>query len=468
MTTGFTVSSDTTSRDSIAGVRFADAGPISYCSPGPLRLGTGDYIVVRTDRGERMGWVVLAPDQVLHVPEGPVRVIDRLASEHDVEAYRAMQARATEDTGRVQAVASRRDQRVRIASLKYDLDGKYADVTFVSREQDEGEWLRRGIARELNADVSVEQVGDRDRAKELGGLGQCGRALCCSTWQVEFPAISIKMAKDQGLAPNPSKISGVCGRLLCCLSFEIDAYREILGTLPEVGKRISTPVGRAKVLSINAISEIVRMRIDDTGEVVEMPAAALRAQYGTAVRPVDLEETVETPLHAQDRDRRDNFLSILQPVDMPTAPRRPEPPTERPTREDAPGERPARGQRRDRPAGEGTTARPPRERTDRGPRPERSAGANGRPVRTSRPGVAGRRSGRPAGEETPRDEPRSDAPRSEMPRADRPPRPAPKSGPPAGDATEGDAKRRRRRGRRGGRGRGSEGGAPESGSPAAE
>ena len=473
--------------EGLVGVRFVEAGPISYCSPDGLSLGTGDYVVVRTDRGERLGWVVLAADQTQGARfDGPVRVIDRLAGERDVQAYREQQARAAEDIVRVQAIATRRDQRVRVASLMYDLDGRHADITFVAREQDEGDWLRREAARQLDANVQVEQVGDRDRAKSAGGIGQCGRALCCSTWQVEFPAISIKMAKDQGLAPNPSKISGVCGRLLCCLSFELEAYREIMGTLPKVGKRISTPVGRAKVLSINALSETVRMRMDETGEVVEMPAAALREQYGTAVRPVDLEESLETPLHEQDRDRRDHFLGVLEPVAMPTAPRRPEgrpEPRPRPTRDEV---RP----RRDRTERIGTPDRPPRPPRDGAPRdgaatedrtrrprregPAGEATPGTQNARPGRPGIAGRRSGRPTSNAAPEatgglDAPRIDAPRAERTdRAERPARPPRPEGsaapgtPAGGDAEE--QKRRRRRGRRGGRGRGGEGGPPE-GSP---
>ena len=424
--------------DRIVGIRFGEAGPIAYCSPGALDLGAGDYVVVRTDRGERLGWVVLAPDQVLGAnPAGPMRVVDRLASEADVEAYRTQQQRAATDIGRAQAIAARRDQRVRVASLAYDLAGEVGELTFVAREQEEGEWLRREASRQLGVDLRVQQVGDRDRAKALGGIGQCGRALCCSSWQVEFPAISIKMAKDQGLAPNPSKISGVCGRLLCCLSFEIDAYREIIGTLPKVGKRISTPVGRARVLSINAITEVVRMRIDDTNEVVEMPAAALREQYGTAVRPVDLEDAVERPLHEQDRDRRDNLLAVLEPVAMPTAPRR-APPT------------PTTRERTDRPPRE----RPLRERDDA-------------PAPAARPGIADRRPApRPADAEA-LGAPRTDRP----PRPERPPSAASDATPPGEGGTDGPLQRRRRRGRRGGRGRGSEGGeggAPSGGSPAAE
>ena len=437
----------TSTRDGVVGIRFVEAGPIHYCSPAALSLGTGDYIVVRTDRGERLGWVVLAEDQILGANlDGPVRVVDRLASEADVQAYRDMQARATEDITRAQAIATKRDARIRVASLMYDLDGSHADITFVAREQDEGEWLRREAARQLNCNVQVEQVGDRDRAKVLGGIGQCGRALCCSSWQVEFPAISIKMAKDQGLAPNPSKISGVCGRLLCCLSFEIDAYREILGTLPKVGKRISTPVGRARVISINAIAETVRMRMDDTNEVVEMPAAALRQQYGTAVRPIDLEDDVERPIHEQDRDRRDNFLAVMEPVAIPTAPRRSEGRPEgrpRPTSDAEAGDR---------------TERPARAR-GRTPRGERAAADAPATPRGARPGVAGRRPSSTSGAPRP---PRAEA-------EARPPRPAAENETPREAGGEGDPeRRRRRRGRRGGRGRGAEGGAPEGGSPAAE
>ena len=320
--------------DPIVGIRFAESGPVSYCKPGGLRLGVGDYVVVTDDRGERLGWVVIAADQVAASDHpGPLRVVDRLASEADVEAWREQKRRAQEDILRAQAVATRSDPRIRVAHVEYNLGGTKADLTFTAPERVEHDWLRRQVADLLECDVRVQQVGDRDRAKAAGGLGVCGLALCCATWMTEFPAISIKMAKDQDLAPNPSKISGVCGRLLCCLSFEVEQYRELRGGLPKVGKNVTTPVGRARVLSINLLSGVARLRLENTGEVVELSTDALRNQFGTAVRPAELDEVVERPIRERQSRLDRDLVAVLTPVEE-RRPARPleEPRPERPVR----------------------------------------------------------------------------------------------------------------------------------------
>ncbi|MEE8338389.1 MAG: regulatory iron-sulfur-containing complex subunit RicT [Dehalococcoidia bacterium] len=300
----------------IVGVRFTEAGAVSYCRRAEIDLGVGDYVVVRTDRGERLGWVVIAPDQVLASEhQGPMRLIDRLATEADVESWRQNKERGDEDVHRAQELAARADPRIRVAAVEYDLAGELCDLTFAASERIGHDWLRQQTSELFGAEVRVDQVGDRDRAKAIGGLGVCGRALCCATWQTEFPTISIRMAKDQDLSPNPSKISGVCGRLLCCLSYEVEAYQELRGDLPQVGKRVTTPVGRARVLSVNALKQVVRLRIEGTGEVVEIPADDMRAQYGTAVRPEELDRQVEEPLRRQDRERQASTVAVLTPVD---------------------------------------------------------------------------------------------------------------------------------------------------------
>ena len=307
--------------DPIVGIRFVEAGAVAYCRPGELALGVGDYVVVHTDHGERLGWVVIAADQVLASEHrGPWRVIDRLAEEADVEAWRANRERAQEDIGRAQELATRSDPRIRVAGIEYNLAREHAHMTFAAGERVDHEWLRRQAGELLGCEVEVEQVGDRDRAKALGGLGVCGLALCCATWQTEFPAISIKMAKDQDLAPNPSKISGVCGRLLCCLSYEVEQYRELRGGLPKVGKWVTTPMGRARVLSINLIRGMCRLRFENSGEIVEITTDDLRAQFGTAVRPADLEAVVEAPIRRRQQNLDDNLVAVMTPVGAAASP----------------------------------------------------------------------------------------------------------------------------------------------------
>ena len=301
----------------IVGVRFAEAGAVAYCRSNELALGVGDYVIVRTDRGERLGWVVIAPDQLLASEHrGPLRVIDRLATEDDVEAWQANRRRAQEDISRAQALAARADPRVRVASIEYDLPGERCELTFAASEPIEYEWLKRQATELLGADVQVEQVGDRDRARALGAIDVCGRALCCSTWMTSFPSVSMRMAKEQDLAPNPTKLSGVCGRLMCCLTFEVEQYRELRGNLPATGKRVTTPLGRARILGFNALKQIVRLRLD-SGEVLELSADEMRAQYGSTVRPEELEATVEEPLRRQDRERREDTVAVLTPIERP-------------------------------------------------------------------------------------------------------------------------------------------------------
>jgi cell fate regulator YaaT (PSP1 superfamily) len=301
----------------VVGIRYVTAGPIDYCGPGDLQPGLGDYVVVEKDGGEQLGWVVMTPDQVVSATiERPLRVIERLATEDDVTAWRRQKERAAEDIGRAQDVAAQTDPRVRVATIVFDLSGEHGEMTFTGRDNTSYAWLRRDMSDLLDADVHVELVGDRDRAKGMGPgvMGVCGRELCCTSWMTSFPSVSIRMAKDQGLAPNPSKISGLCGRLLCCLSFEVDAYKELRGDLPKVGKRVTTPGGRAKVLSVDALAQKVRMRLDETGEIIEIPADDLRQLYGTVIRPEELESTIEEPARAEANALARNTIAVLEPV----------------------------------------------------------------------------------------------------------------------------------------------------------
>jgi cell fate regulator YaaT (PSP1 superfamily) len=306
--------------EKIAGVRLSTAAELTYCSPGEIDLKIGDYVIISTNRGERVGRVVLTPDQVMAgSTSGPIRVIERLATEDDISREHQAKDKAKEEISRAQAYAARINSKIRVASLNYDLAGNYLDIKYTAPDQQhrrEGD-LFKVFSKNYSESINLSKVGDRDRAKETGAFGVCGRELCCSSWMTTFPSISIKLAKDQGLAPNPSKISGVCGRLLCCLTFEVDAYREIAGTLPKVGKTISTPAGKAKILSINYLSETVRLHFKDTGEIIQISVAELRSQMGTTVRPIELDSKVEAAVRIEDEERQKNLLAVLTPVDTP-------------------------------------------------------------------------------------------------------------------------------------------------------
>ena len=306
--------------EKIAGVRLSTAAELIYCSPGEIDIKIGDYVIISTNRGEHVGRVVLTPDQIMAgTTSGPIRVIERLATEDDISRDHRAKDKAKEEIIHTQAYAARINSKIRVASLHYDLAGNYLDIKYTAPDQQhrsENDLLKI-LSENYSESINLSKIGDRDRAKETGGFGVCGRELCCSSWMTTFPSISIKLAKDQGLAPNPSKISGVCGRLLCCLTFEVDAYREIAGTLPKIGKTISTPAGKAKVLSINYLSETVRLLFKDTGEIIQMSADELRSQMGTTVRPIELDSEVEAAVRLEDEERQKNLLAVLTPVDTP-------------------------------------------------------------------------------------------------------------------------------------------------------
>jgi cell fate regulator YaaT (PSP1 superfamily) len=152
------------------------------------------------------------------------------------------------------------------------------------------------------------QVGDRDRAKVADGYGRCGERLCCSSWLTSFPTISIKMAKEQELPLNPTKISGACGRLLCCLVYEYEQYRDLRGQLPKMGQIVSTPVGPAKVIGLSVLKHTVTLRLED-GNTLEMTVEEMRLQYGTAVRPVEVVEQVDASIKAQEQ------VAVAAPVE---------------------------------------------------------------------------------------------------------------------------------------------------------
>jgi cell fate regulator YaaT (PSP1 superfamily) len=276
----------------VAGIRFKGAGRVSYFDAKDLELQTGELVVVQTPHGTSVGRVVIAPEQVVAEEiEAPLEPVLRIATTEDAEKADSLSEEVHEDVRLARKKAEEHGLDMHIVGADSNLEGSHVTLYFTAQQRVDFRSLVRDVSSALNKRVQLLQVGDRDRAKLAGDMGPCGYALCCRSWLVAFPSISIRMAKEQDVPLNPSKISGVCGRLLCCLAFEHEQYRELRGKLPKVGQMLSTPAGEAKLIAVHVLKQTVSLRMSDTLNVIEMDMEELRGQYGTAVRPAELVKT---------------------------------------------------------------------------------------------------------------------------------------------------------------------------------
>jgi cell fate regulator YaaT (PSP1 superfamily) len=264
----------------IVGIRFREAGKIYYFDPAGLDLVVGEWVVVETARGMELGRVVVAPGQVLlNELDEPVKPIVRLAWAEDIERYDELKGREREVTDFARRLSRERDLPMKVAGADFTLDGHRVTVSFTADERIDFRDLVREISRKFDVRVDMRQIGPRDQAKLADGYGICGRRLCCSSWLTAFPSISIKMARNQDLPLNPTKISGLCGRLHCCLSYEDEGYVAMRRELPRVGATVTTPTGSGKVIAVHPLKQTITL-VTDQQVRVEVPQADL----GTIVR----------------------------------------------------------------------------------------------------------------------------------------------------------------------------------------
>jgi cell fate regulator YaaT (PSP1 superfamily) len=273
----------------IAGVRFKGGGRVFYFDAKDFELQIGQQVVLQTPHGSAIGRVVIAPEQVVAEEiDEPLDPVLRPAGPEDIETDESLREQVHEDLTFARKKVEEHGLDMRIVSGESNLEGSHLTLYFTAQQRVDFRALVRDVSSALKKRVQLLQVGERDRAKLAGDMGQCGYVLCCRSWLTAFPSISIRMAKEQDVPLNPSKISGVCGRLLCCLAFEHEQYRELRGKLPKVGQMLSTPTGEAKLVAVHVLKQTVSLRMSDTLTVVEMPMDELRGQYGTAVRPAEL------------------------------------------------------------------------------------------------------------------------------------------------------------------------------------
>ncbi|WP_368658263.1 stage 0 sporulation family protein [Metabacillus halosaccharovorans] len=254
----------------VVGVRFKKAGKIYYFDPNGLQIEDDDFVIVETIRGVEYGKVVLnnkkveENDVVL-----PLKKVIRLADEKDRLMVQENQEAASEAYHICQKKVSEHGLDMKLVDVEYTFDRNKVIFYFTADGRVDFRELVKDLAAIFKTRIELRQIGVRDEAKMLGGIGPCGRMLCCSTFLGDFEPVSIKMAKDQNLSLNPTKISGLCGRLMCCLKYENDEYESAKEQLPDLGEMIGTPSGLGKVVGLNILEKILQVNLVEQERVVE-------------------------------------------------------------------------------------------------------------------------------------------------------------------------------------------------------
>ena len=265
----------------IIGVRFRTAGKIYYFDPAGRKIKTGDHVIVETARGIEYGYVVLGSrevDESKVVP--PLKPVIRMATPED-EAVEAKNKEKEKAAFKIcQEKIKKHNLEMKLIDAEYTFDNNKVLFYFTADGRIDFRELVKDLASEFKTRIELRQVGVRDETKIMGGIGICGRTLCCHSYLSEFIPVSIKMAKEQNLSLNPSKISGVCGRLMCCLKNEEETYEVLNSRLPGVGDYVLTSDGlKGEVHSVNVLRQLVKVVVvvnKDDKEIREYPADQLK------------------------------------------------------------------------------------------------------------------------------------------------------------------------------------------------
>ncbi|WP_026688715.1 PSP1 domain-containing protein [Alteribacter aurantiacus] len=254
----------------VVGVRFKKAGKIYYFSPGTIDIETDDYVIVETARGVEFGKVVIGPKEVDENDVVlPLKNVLRLATEKDKLVVQENREEAKKAFDVCFKKIDDHKLEMKLVDVEYTFDRNKILFYFTADGRIDFRELVKDLASIFRTRIELRQIGVRDEAKMLGGIGPCGRMLCCSTFLGDFEPVSIKMAKDQNLSLNPTKISGLCGRLMCCLKYENDMYESAKKDLPDINEHIKTSYGKGKVVGLNMLERLVQVELFEAQRVVE-------------------------------------------------------------------------------------------------------------------------------------------------------------------------------------------------------
>ena len=255
----------------IVAVSLQQTGHLYNFLAGDRDLRRGERVLVESEAGARVGTVEIEPHEPAQTIDlSQLRPIIRIASDNDF--YLEKENISREANARRMCVDRIRERRIqmKLVNADYTFDGRKVTFYFVAEGRVDFRDLVRDLANTLRVRVEMKQIGARDETKVTGGLGPCGRELCCSSWLRDFEAVTVKMAREQGLALNPSRLAGMCGRLKCCLRYEYATYVELKRALPNLGKRVQCVKGDGKVVRQNILKQTVLIQREEDGGVVEV------------------------------------------------------------------------------------------------------------------------------------------------------------------------------------------------------
>lgn len=261
----------------IVGVRFKKVGKTYYFAPGNLKLNMGDNIIVETARGIEFGEVVI-PNRKIEDDSitSQLKPVVSIATEADIRQVEENKEKEKKAFAIFNEKIKKHQLEMKLVDVEYTFDESKISFFFTADGRIDFRELVKDLASTFRTRIELRQIGVRDEAKTLGGIGICGRELCCKGFLGEFIPVSIKMAKEQNLSLNPTKISGNCGRLMCCLKYEQEAYEELGKSMPRNGALVQTPEGKGVVISVNLVRQVADVKMDDSPNVKQFKGSELK------------------------------------------------------------------------------------------------------------------------------------------------------------------------------------------------
>lgn len=289
----------------VIGVRFRTAGKIYYFDPANYDIKKGDHVIVETARGVEYGYVILGTREVedstvVH----PLKSVIRVATEQDDETERKNKEKEKKAFSICLEKIKKHNLDMKLIDTEYTFDNNKVLFYFTADGRIDFRELVKDLAAVFKTRIELRQIGVRDETKAVGGISICGRPLCCSSYLSDFVPVSIKMAKEQNLSLNPTKISGVCGRLMCCLKNEEDTYEYLNSRLPSIGDTVTTPDGiKGEVNSVNVLRQLVKVivEINDEKEVREYKVDDLKFKVRKRKESLNINDEELKALEALER-----------------------------------------------------------------------------------------------------------------------------------------------------------------------